>query len=407
MKKIAYILPISLLTIGLVTVGTIEIVKANKVDNTPAYKEVEMGNTTFSPKEIVTSNIDTALASKPIYQKSDESDNKTSIRFIVAIYSEAYKKDSSITKVPDVSAAFTIMYTKVGDTPTQKISNASIAYTSITHNGNTIYPSNMNVGSYEYNLFLTYTVRDIPKEDYATDINFSVTVSNKDASTTINTNGAIYEAMIGDKYYSSLSAAISAVPTTKVDTAIKLLSDCNSTNTYEIVKNQYVTLDLNGHHIKSSNEICVKNNNSKLVIDDGSTNKDGSITGKYSAVTNYNTSANTTINAGKYYAKPINYSYGVIDSANGSVTINNGYFESYNTSWAVLRKGKGSITVNDGYFVGALIKRDGEVSEFVLEGGTYTYNIGSSSATSILTIGTGKKVEQNTTIPITYSVVDE
>ena len=74
-------------------------------------------------------------------------------------------------------------------------------------------------------------------------------------------------AQINDTYYSTLEAAIDAVPTTEEETVIKLLKDVSVEKV--IAKNKNIILDLQNHTISNSDNTPILENNGYIVLKNG------------------------------------------------------------------------------------------------------------------------------------------
>jgi len=101
-------------------------------------------------------------------------------------------------------------------------------------------------------------------------------------------------AQIGDQYYSTLQLAVNDVPTTSVETEIKMLKDIlMSSNVANIVKDQNVKLDLNGREIRmnlstvTGEYTIMTEYGSTLTVDDSSSDKLGKIVVYNSASNGY------------------------------------------------------------------------------------------------------------------------
>ncbi len=84
-------------------------------------------------------------------------------------------------------------------------------------------------------------------------------------------------AVINDTPYTTLTAAINAVPTTEEETVVKLLKDTSAAIT--IAKNKNVVLDLQNHTITNASSDCVIDNRGYLVVKNGIINTDSTSTG--------------------------------------------------------------------------------------------------------------------------------
>ena len=127
----------------------------------------------------------------------------------------------------------------------------------------------------------------------------------------------LYFAQIGNTRYNSLSAALNAVPTTNVQTAITLLQ--NSVGSFKVAKNKNVILDLNGYTLSVAENKTVIENSGTLLITNGtlsSTQATGAINNLENAV--------LRITDGNYSATQ----RAVIYNTNGTVEISGGTFTS-------------------------------------------------------------------------------
>ena len=79
-------------------------------------------------------------------------------------------------------------------------------------------------------------------------------------------------ARIGDTYYGTLTEAIGAVPTTKVETTITLLK--NTSGQFTINKNQYINFDLQNFTISNNGNASIIENSGKIWISNGTFSSD-------------------------------------------------------------------------------------------------------------------------------------
>ena len=207
-------------------------------------------------------------------------------------------------------------------------------------------------------------------------------------------------AQIGDKYYSSLKAAIEAV--SDAATEVKLLN--NTTESITIPAGKNITLDLNGKNITSDKESAIINKGTLTVKGAGNVSASG---GSYAAVANF-PGATANLNGGTYSS----YNWYVIknlgamiidgdvtiktdNKTNPSSLIDNGWVNTFDKVGGELvsaQADKASLTIKSGNFLGksgekscSVVKND-DYGTLIIEGGTFdsTNNKGMSNAATIL-----------------------
>ena len=165
-------------------------------------------------------------------------------------------------------------------------------------------------------------------------------------------------AQIGDKYYSSLKAAVDAVSDSAT---IKLLSD--TTESITIAVGNDITLDLNGYTLTNDKDAHTITNNGSIKINDSSKNKTGKVENKYFTVAK-DTTTNESYN---------NYTKAVLFNAGGATAeLNGGTFERTEEHTYYTIKNLGTMVINDGVTVKQLNEKSSAVANGCQNNSEYT-----------------------------------
>jgi hypothetical protein len=89
---------------------------------------------------------------------------------------------------------------------------------------------------------------------------------------TTGTNQEDYVAQVGSNKYTTIQAAVDAVPNTNEETEVKIINDIDTVIPVTISENKNVKLNYNGHYVKSYYDDNYITNNGKLKLVDDSGN---------------------------------------------------------------------------------------------------------------------------------------
>ena len=190
-----------------------------------------------------------------------------------------------------------------------------------------------------------------------------------------------YVACVGNNCYTTLGAAVNAVPDTGVKTTIKILQDITVTATTTIPKTKYVELNIGNNTIKTtSGTYALFTNSGKLDIKDGTLYSSGGyiIHNKDNGILNISGGTLTYDNSGAT-------EYKVIEIAGGQVNITGGDI-SCNAKAAVINANAGVLNVSGGSikgsntFKGQAIYNNGATT--TISGTAYLENVSTNNATN-------------------------
>ena len=157
-------------------------------------------------------------------------------------------------------------------------------------------------------------------------------------------------ARIGSTYYSSLQAAINAVPTTDAQTVVELLVDTSENLT--VAQHQNIVFDLNNHTVTNGNGQAVLTNNGTVVINDGTLRSSSTANG----AVNNNSTGTLTINGGSIYmdatgGKQAIYNDGGVVEISGTAYIQSNSRDNQNNKRAAVHNKAGTMRILGGTIV--------------------------------------------------------
>ncbi|MBQ3468528.1 MAG: InlB B-repeat-containing protein [Bacilli bacterium] len=228
-------------------------------------------------------------------------------------------------------------------------------------------------------------------------------------STTFNSTTTIiarwvedtYVARIGNTCYTTLQAAVAAVPTTGAKTTIIILQDINNTATTTIESTQWVELAIGSYTIETStSQIDLITNNGKLDINDGtltSASPSSSGTNKKGYIIKNNSGATLNITGGTLsYTRAADTEGKVIENLGGAVNITGGTLTCNSQAAVINNRTNGILNISGGHIEGSNTTKGQAVYN---EGGTVTVSgdaelrnvsqSGSSSGRAALTNASG------------------
>ena len=181
------------------------------------------------------------------------------------------------------------------------------------------------------------------------------------ANTTFNSSTTIiakwvddtYVACVGSTCYTTLQAAVAAVPATGEKTTVKIIQDIAVTETTTIPNTKWVELDIGTHTISSSTSgVDMFTNNGKIDIINGTIIRTGAIASKKGYIFKNNTGAILNISGGSItYDRSSETEAKPIESA-GTVNITGGEL-SCNSQAAVINANAGTLNVSGGRIIGS------------------------------------------------------
>lgn len=186
-------------------------------------------------------------------------------------------------------------------------------------------------------------------------------------------------AMIGEKGYATLAAAVADVPTDGTETTITLAGDAKGD--IVIPAGKTITLDLGGHKLTNVKEHTIVNNGTLTITGTGTVDN---VTHGKAALVNYGTA---TLNGGNFTRSKENAENNK-DNGGG-----NSYYTILNDKGATMTINKGVTVSNVGHF-SSMIRNGGDdnaVSKMTINGGTFSGGINTvkNDANGDLTINGG------------------
>ena len=157
-----------------------------------------------------------------------------------------------------------------------------------------------------------------------------------------------YVACVGSNCYTTLAAAVNAVPTTGVKTKIRILQDITVTATTTIPNTKYIELDIGENTIEAtSGTYAMFTNNGKLDI------KNGTLYSSGGYIVHNKSNATLNISGGTLtYDKSTDTEHKVIEMDGGTINITGGNF-SCNSKAAVINANAGVLNVSGGSIKGS------------------------------------------------------
>ena len=157
-----------------------------------------------------------------------------------------------------------------------------------------------------------------------------------------------YVACVGTNCYTTLAAAVNAVPTTGVKTTIRILQDITVTATTTIPNTKYIELNIGNNTIQTtSGTYALFTNNGKLDI------KDGTLYSSGGYIIHNKGSATLNISGGTFtYNKTSDTEHKVIEMDGGTVNITDGNL-SCNSRAAVINANAGVLNISGGTIKGS------------------------------------------------------
>ena len=157
-------------------------------------------------------------------------------------------------------------------------------------------------------------------------------------------------ARIGSTYYSSLQAAVSAVPTTDAQTVVELLVDVNDNLT--VAQHQNIVFDLNNHTVTNANGQAVLTNNGTVVINDGVLRSSSTNNG----AVNNNSTGTLIVSGGSIYmdatgGKQAIYNDGGVVEISGTAYIQSNSRDNQNNKRAAVHNKAGTMRILGGTIV--------------------------------------------------------
>ena len=199
----------------------------------------------------------------------------------------------------------------------------------------------------------TVTLADHTLDGWYTDSTFSTqvtesTIINGDVTFIAKWSEDNTVAMIGDQGYSSLQAAVAAVPTTGVKTTIRIIKDIVVTESTTIPNTKWVELDIGSHTVSTeSGTYTLLVNNGKLDI------INGTLTSSAGYILENKNNATLNISGGSLvYDKSGETEHKVLEMSGGIVNITGGEL-SCNSKAAVINANGGTLNVSGGRIIGS------------------------------------------------------
>ena len=209
----------------------------------------------------------------------------------------------------------------------------------------------------------------------------SETILSEDTDLIAKWENDTYVACIGDTCYTTLSAAVNAVPTTGLKTTIRIIDDIVNTTSTTITGNRWVELDVGVHTISiSTAKTHLFVNEAKLDIINGTLTSSGGYI--------INNKANSTLNitgGTLTYNKADETEYKVIEMAGGTINISGGTLNC-NSKAAVINANGGTLNVIGGSIIGTntfkgqAIYNNGATT--TISGDAYLENTSTTNATN-------------------------